>query len=78
MADDYDYYYNEGFVKANLAIVKYLVSFGADINAEDNYAVCCAAGDGQLEVVKYLVSEDEKPLTKEEMRKARLLFFKKV
>jgi hypothetical protein len=40
--------------------VKYLVSQGCDIAADDNYAVKWASGCGHLEVVKYLVSQGAK------------------
>jgi ankyrin repeat protein len=39
-----------------LETVKYLVSVGANIHANDDYAVQLAAGNGHLETVKYLVS----------------------
>jgi hypothetical protein len=37
--------------------VKYLVSQGADISADDNYAAKFASRYGHLEVVEYLVSQ---------------------
>ena len=40
----------------HLETVKYLVSLGADIKAEDNYIVRLASGSGHLETIKYLVS----------------------
>jgi ankyrin repeat protein len=36
--------------------VKFLVSIGADVSADDNYAVKWASENGHLKVVKYLVS----------------------
>jgi hypothetical protein len=36
--------------------VKYLVSLGADIHADNDYAVVLTAGNGNLDVMKYLVS----------------------
>ena len=39
-----------------LNVVKYLVSCGADITAQNNEAVCMASENGHLGVVKYLVS----------------------
>ena len=39
-----------------LEIVKYLVSFGADIHTDHYYAVQNASVNGNLEIVKYLVS----------------------
>ena len=35
----------------------YLVSQGADVTADDNYAVQVASMNGHLEVIKYLVSQ---------------------
>jgi ankyrin repeat protein len=51
-----------GFASENghLDVVKYLVSQGADITADDNYAVRWASFYGHLEVVKYLVSQGAK------------------
>ena len=40
-----------------LEVVKYLVSQGADIRADDDFAVRWASENGYLEVVKYLVSQ---------------------
>ena len=40
----------------HLDTIKYLVSLGADITAQDNYSVRVASGNGHLETVKYLVS----------------------
>jgi ankyrin repeat protein len=37
--------------------VKYFVSQGADVRADNNYAVRKASENGHLEVVKYLVSQ---------------------
>jgi hypothetical protein len=36
--------------------IKYLVSVGVNIKADDNWAVQIASSDGHLEMVKYLVS----------------------
>jgi ankyrin repeat protein len=41
----------------NLEVVKYLVSQGADITADDNHALRWASAYGHLKVVKYLVSQ---------------------
>ena len=41
--------------KPNL-LVKYLVSLGADIRAQDDLAVRYASWSGNLELVKYLLS----------------------
>jgi hypothetical protein len=38
-------------------VVKYLVSLGADIRSEDDYAVRWASKYGHLEMVRYLVSQ---------------------
>jgi hypothetical protein len=37
--------------------VKYLVSLGADITADNNYAALWACRENHVEVVKYLVSQ---------------------
>jgi hypothetical protein len=42
--------------EGHLETVKYLVSLGADIKAQNNSAVIEASGGGHLETVKYLVS----------------------
>ncbi len=39
----------------NLIGVKYLLEMGADIHANDNYALRFSAENGRLEIVKYLV-----------------------
>jgi uncharacterized protein YnzC (UPF0291/DUF896 family) len=48
-----------GFFKAcedgDLEIVKLLIENGADVTAEDNYAIRRASQNGHLEVVKYLI-----------------------
>jgi len=41
----------------HLEIVKYLVEQGADIHAEDDFALSWAAQLGHLDIVKYLVSK---------------------
>ena len=41
----------------HLDVVKYLVSQGADIRADNDEAVRWASFNGHLEVVKYLVSQ---------------------
>ena len=38
-----------------LSLVKQLVSKGADIHVDNDWALRCASHNGQLEVVKYLV-----------------------
>ena len=40
----------------HLDLVKYLVSLGADIRVDDNYAIKCASAKGYLDLVKFLVS----------------------
>ena len=40
-----------------LNIVKYLISQGADVRADNNWAVGLASKYGRLETVKYLVSQ---------------------
>ena len=51
---------NEDFIEASsnghLEVVQYLVSLGADIRADNDYAVQEASRNGHLDVVKYLVS----------------------
>mgnify|MGYP002623484910 CR=1 FL=1 len=39
----------------DLPAVKYLLSLGADIHTEDDYPLRVAAGEGHLEMVKFLV-----------------------
>ena len=39
----------------HLDVVKYLIEKGANINAENDYALKCSAENGHLEVVKYLI-----------------------
>src|SRR5581483_4804473 len=39
-----------------LSIVQYLVSHGADIHADSNYAIICDAANGHLSTLQYLVS----------------------
>jgi ankyrin repeat protein len=39
-----------------LDTVKYLSSIGADVHADDDYAIRWAVGNGYLDTVKYLVS----------------------
>ena len=41
-------------VNGHLDVVKYLHSNGADITADNNYAIGLASENGHLEVVKYL------------------------
>ena len=41
----------------NLKVVKYLISQGADIHAEDDLALRWSVTNGHLKVVKYLVSQ---------------------
>ena len=45
-----------GEQNGHLETVKYLVSQGADVRANDDYAVQWASENGHLETVKYLVS----------------------
>ena len=40
----------------NLEMVKLAVEHGADIHAQDNYALRWASRNGHLEVIKYLKS----------------------
>jgi len=40
----------------HLEVVKYLVTAGADISTENNYAMRWASRNGHLEVIKYLVT----------------------
>ena len=40
--------------EVNIEVVKYLHENGADITANDNYVVICAAENGYLDMVKYL------------------------
>ena len=47
-----EYYAKYGILK----VVKYLVSMGADIHSDNEYAIRYASRDGHLAVVKYLVS----------------------
>ena len=42
--------------QGDLVGIKYIVSLGADIRANDDNAVRCASRNGHLQVVKYLVS----------------------
>jgi len=45
--------------EGDLKGVKYLVErCGADVHAEDDYALRCASKKGHLEVVEYLTNED--------------------
>jgi len=46
----------ESVVQYNIEAVKYIVSIGADIHAEDDYALRYSTLWGHLEVVKYLIS----------------------
>ena len=41
--------------KGHLEVVKYLVDHGANVNAQDDYALRSAARNGHLDVIKYLV-----------------------
>ena len=43
--------------KITLNVIKQLVKQGADVHADDDYALQLAASNGQLEVVKYLVEQ---------------------
>jgi ankyrin repeat protein len=43
-------------VNGSLNVIKYIVSIGADIHVQDDYAVRWASAHGHLDVVKYLVS----------------------
>ena len=45
--------------EGNLETVKYLVSLGADVRADNDYAVRSASRNGHLETVKYLVSMEQ-------------------
>ena len=47
---------NEYSGHGDIERIKYLVSQGADIKYNDDYAIRCASANGHLEVVKYLVS----------------------
>ena len=52
---------NTSLIKAvesgNLETVKFLVEKGADVHADDDWALCWSASNGHLEVVKYLKSK---------------------
>ena len=39
----------------HLEVVKFLLDRGADVNADNNYAVRRASANGHLEVVKFLL-----------------------
>ena len=41
----------------NLKIIKYLVEQGADIHADNDYALRLASSYGKLEIIKYLVEK---------------------
>mgnify|MGYP001202680553 CR=1 FL=1 len=41
----------------NVEVMKYLIDNGADIHANDDYALSCSANNGHLEVVKYLIEQ---------------------
>jgi len=43
--------------ESNLEVIEYLVSMGADIHANNDYAVRQASEKGHINIVKYLVSE---------------------
>ena len=47
-----------GCFEGHLEIVKYLVSQGADIKADNDYALGIAIRYGHLEIVKYLMSQE--------------------
>jgi len=50
---------NESLIEAarrnDLPAVKHLLSLGADIHTEDDYPLRVAAGEGHLEIVKFLI-----------------------
>ena len=48
--------FDDFILHGNLLMVKYFVSHGADITANNNLAVQLASCNGRLELVKYLVS----------------------
>ena len=49
-----DQIYINGMLEINYDTIKYLVTCGADITINNNYAVCWAARNGHQEIVKYL------------------------
>ncbi len=55
----------------NLDVVKYLVSRGANIHAEEDWALCQAANNGHLDIVKYLKLQERKDELSNDRRKIR-------
>ena len=51
---------NKACKYGKLNIIKYLISQGANIRADDDWAVVWASYNGHLETVKYLVSQGAK------------------
>jgi ankyrin repeat protein len=53
---DIDSDFKEAAENGRLDTVKYLISMGANVHANDDYALRWAVGNGHLDTVKYLVS----------------------